>query len=282
MAIANCSDAPRVFNVDDKLCSFVRRVIPAGHQLEIDNAFHDGVVILAFRGSSWLSRQSGRSYHETPGTVVVRDAGQVFSTKTVQCDPVKGSDCHEIHISPEGLAGILAVNDADECRKIDFSNPVLKDEDLHRRVIHTLSAFENHECGLMRETCLHLLLRDIANVTNRKEAGTRGRRSHRRHREVVDYMRANFDAEITLQDLAEIARVNQFVLLRQFRDEYGVTPHQYLRTYRINKAMAFIRQGLRLADVAQLCGFFDQSHLNRQFKRTVGVSPGRFFSRVLE
>lgn len=248
----------------------------------MNNAFHDEVVILAFRGSSWLSNQDGRTYHETPGSVVLRDAGQVFSTKTIHCDEVNGSDCHEIHISQEGLQNILNAHGDGEYGTFDFSNPVLNHEDLHRRVIHTLSVFESRECALMKSTCLAMLFRDIAEVTHKKATNENKRRSNRRHRDVVEYMRENYDSEITLQSLSELANVNQFVLIRQFRDEYGVTPHQYLRTYRVNKAMKFIKQGLKLADVAQLCGFFDQSHLNRQFKRTVGVSPGKFFARILE
>lgn len=282
MVALNCSSSPQVFKVEDTLCSFVRRVLPAGHLLEMNNAFHDDVVLLAFRGSSWLSSQGGRTFHETPGSVVLRDAGQVFSTKTIHCDETYGSECHEIHISVEALDNFLGANRGNDARKFDFSNPVLNNADLHKRLIHTLSVFESRECSLMRSTCLAILLQDIADFTNNKDACPVKKISNRRHRAVVEYMRENYDSEITLQMLADIANINQFVLLRQFRDEYGVTPHQYLRTYRVNKAMKFIKQGLKLADVAQLCGFFDQSHLNRQFKRTVGVSPGKFFARILE
>lgn len=276
---------PKVYRTEDPLCSFVRRVLPAGQLFEMRHVFHDTAVILAFRGSAWRSTQAGKSYDETPGSAVIRDAGQVFSTRTLYCDERTGSECHEIHIAAPVIDELLNDRRSGPARRIDFSRPVLDDDDIHRRVIHVQSVFENRECALMRTTCLALLLDDIARCSlgDRGDcADGTGRRPARRHRVVIDYMRAHFDREITLQELAEVARVNQFVLLRQFREDHGITPHQYLRTFRVNQAMACIGQGMKLADVALQCGFFDQSHLNRQFKQTVGVSPGKYFSRVIE
>ncbi len=272
--------SPQVITTEDGLCSFVQRILPPGHQFEMSNAFHDDVVIVAFRGSDWLSQQDGQTYHERPGSVVLRNAGQVFSTRTLHCDEKAGSHCHEIHIPADNLTRIFH-EDGIEGLYFDFSRPVIDDSVLHRRVIHTQSVFESCECTLMRTTCLTLLLRDLAETTRGTSVNDNRLHQAGRHRDVVAYMREHYDTEITLQALAGIARVNPFVLLRQFSSEYGVTPHQYLRSFRVNKAMQFIRQGIRLSEVAQLCGFCDQSHLNRQFKKTVGVSPGKYVAHVL-
>ncbi|MDR3518614.1 MAG: AraC family transcriptional regulator [Azospirillaceae bacterium] len=266
----------KVVTTDDALCSFVRRALPPGQPFEMKNVFHEKVVILAFRGSIWESKQGGRAYEETPGCVVFRDAGQVFSTRTLMCDEKIGSDCHEIHIDRTVMEDLLNDHPSGR-RKFDFSRPVFRNEGIHRRIIHTQSVFENRECALMRSTCLAVLLADIAAANTDESSARRDSRTSRRHHAVIEYMRENFDQEIRLQELANIANLNQFVLLRQFRDDYGVTPHQYLRTFRVNQAMKYIAQGMKLADVAQSCGFFDQSHLNRQFKQTVGVSPGKYF-----
>jgi len=72
-------------------------------------------------------------------------------------------------------------------------------------------------------------------------------------------------------------------LLRQFKKEVGLTPHEYLHAYRIAKAKSSIRKGLPLIEVAYACGFSDQSHLTRLFKRKVGVvTPGQFSVTNLE
>ncbi|MDR3435577.1 MAG: AraC family transcriptional regulator [Telmatospirillum sp.] len=281
MVAQNSPNTPQVFRTEDKLCSFVRRVLPGGQVIEMNNAFHDDVVILAFSGSAWLSRQAGRTYEETPGCVVLRDAGQVFNTKTLYSDEKNGSQCREIHIPKNNMAHLLSPDDPFDMSSFDFSNPVISSTKLHERLIHTHAAFEEGECSLMRSTCLGMLLQDIAGATNNRSIDDNRRNCPRRYRDVVEYMRQHYDEEITLQSLSRISKTNQFVLFRQFREEYGVTPHQYLRTYRVNQAMNYIKQGAKLADVAQLCGFSDQSHMNRQFKRTVGVSPGKVFMKTL-
>jgi AraC-like DNA-binding protein len=274
------SSTPQLFKTEDASCAFVKRVLPPGFAVELNNAFHDDVVILAFTGSTWLSRQAGRTYRETPGCVVMRDAGQVFSARTLDCDPVIASVCREIHIPPAVVRDFLAGDEGRAVTPLDFSHPVIEDQALSERLIHTHMAFENGECSLARTTCLSLLLQDLAQRTNARSAPRR-RRGGACHRKVIEYMRENYGQEITLQALSDIAKVNPFGLLRSFRDEYDITPHQYLRTYRVNQAMRCIREGMRLADVALLCGFSDQSHMNRQFKRTVGVSPGQYFARAL-
>ncbi|HWU35634.1 MAG TPA: helix-turn-helix domain-containing protein [Methylovorus sp.] len=43
-------------------------------------------------------------------------------------------------------------------------------------------------------------------------------------------------------------------------------------------ARKLIAQGHKLSDVASLCGFADQSHLTRSFRKKIGVTPGRCYS----
>ena len=80
----------------------------------------------------------------------------------------------------------------------------------------------------------------------------------------------------TLEELAEVAGCGPFALLRAFRSAYGLPPHAYLTNLRVQRARTMLDAGLRPADVAARVGFTDQSHLNRHFKRIVGVPPGAY------
>lgn len=83
-------------------------------------------------------------------------------------------------------------------------------------------------------------------------------------------------APISLQELAAIGGISQFQLVRGFARLTGLTPHAYLVQRRLQKARRLIASGGRLADVAHLSGFSDQSHLTRLFVRTYGMSPGLY------
>lgn len=282
MTAMSSQGSPKVYKAMDQKCSVLRRELPPGYRMQMERVFHEDVVLLGFWGSAWESRQSGRVFEEYPGSVVLRDAGQVFDVKTIHCDEKEGSLCREIHIPPATLKGVLDHRGEGRALRLDFSRPVLDEPCIHARLMATHRLLERPECPLAKSTALTSLVHDIARFTSRVSSPSSPRPCRRRFTDVVDYMRAHFDREITLEQLADISRTNPFVLLRQFKDSCGVTPHQYLRTLRVNRAMDYIQAGLKLADVAIICGFADQSHMNRQFKRTVGVSPGKFYAAVAE
>ncbi|MEM1107647.1 MAG: helix-turn-helix transcriptional regulator [Planctomycetota bacterium] len=84
----------------------------------------------------------------------------------------------------------------------------------------------------------------------------------------------------TLGDMAELCFLSPFYFCRQFKVTTGLSPYQYLIALRIDHAKHLLSQKPRcythLVDVAYRCGFSDQAHLNRHFKRHVGMTPGQF------
>ncbi|MCP8465797.1 AraC family transcriptional regulator [Pseudomonas sp. ZM23] len=81
---------------------------------------------------------------------------------------------------------------------------------------------------------------------------------------------------LTLAHLAEAAELSRFQLLRGFSRAYGLTPHAYLLQRRLELARRLLAEGGTLADVACRCGFADQSHMTRLFRRLYGLSPYRY------
>jgi AraC-like DNA-binding protein len=65
-------------------------------------------------------------------------------------------------------------------------------------------------------------------------------------------------------------------LIRSFTREFGMAPHQYLTSRRVDLARGLLLDGRTASDAAAASGFYDQSHLARHFQRIVGVRPGRF------
>ena len=59
-----------------------------------------------------------------------------------------------------------------------------------------------------------------------------------------------------------------------FRATTGVPPHRWLLLHRVGQAREMmVRTDRRLAEIAQLCGFADQSHFSRTFRSVMGSSP---------
>lgn len=95
-------------------------------------------------------------------------------------------------------------------------------------------------------------------------------------RPALQRLRSAPAADIALQELAELAAMSRYRLIRAFRTVTGMTPHAWQLNARINLARARIRQDAPLARLAQELGFADQAHFQRVFKAHAGVSPGRF------
>jgi len=66
---------------------------------------------------------------------------------------------------------------------------------------------------------------------------------------------------------------------RLFRLAVGMAPAHYARLARIGRAKALLREGRAQADVAAQCGFTDQAHFSRWFRRCFGVTPGNYMAR---
>lgn len=110
----------------------------------------------------------------------------------------------------------------------------------------------------------------IEEMKTGKRAVTRGR----------EYIRAHFDENITLEALSREAGMSRFHLLRVFHREIGLPPHAYQNLLRVATAKRLLSDGHPIGDVAAKVGLYDQSHLNRLFKKTYGVTPGQFSNSV--
>ncbi|NMG66090.1 helix-turn-helix domain-containing protein [Azoarcus indigens] len=81
---------------------------------------------------------------------------------------------------------------------------------------------------------------------------------------------------LSLGELAALAGMSRYQLIRSFRAASGLTPHAWQLNERINQARDRLRAGDALADIAHRLGFADQSHFQRMFKAHTGVTPGSY------
>lgn len=80
-----------------------------------------------------------------------------------------------------------------------------------------------------------------------------------------------------LGELAATAGVTPTCLAQAFRRAYGTSVGAYVRALRLSHArMLLIGEERPLSDIALTCGFYDQSHFTRLFKRETGVTPARY------
>ncbi|HEY4059473.1 MAG TPA: AraC family transcriptional regulator [Kofleriaceae bacterium] len=98
-------------------------------------------------------------------------------------------------------------------------------------------------------------------------------------RRAVELLRARLSEAVSLEDLAAEVGLDRFYLCHAFRAQLGVPPYAYLTLLRIARAKHLLATGVMPRDVAPRVGLYDQSQLNRHFRRIVGTTPGEFQRR---
>lgn len=95
-----------------------------------------------------------------------------------------------------------------------------------------------------------------------------------------DYIQKNLNETISLTELSNELNIDKWQLSRKFKPVFGVTLFQHIHASRVVKAKEMLSQHYTISDVALECGFCDQSHLNRYFKRFAGMSPNKWVKLV--
>lgn len=93
---------------------------------------------------------------------------------------------------------------------------------------------------------------------------------------VIIYIEEHLTEQLSLDKLAEEARLSKYQLIRQFRDEKGTTPWKFLVGKRIEKVKKLLENGVPPSQAAVEAGFYDQSHLNKKFREETGCTPKEY------
>lgn len=91
----------------------------------------------------------------------------------------------------------------------------------------------------------------------------------------------NPEMELSIADMSQRVNISSYHLIRKFSSENGLTPHKFQMQCRIRKAQELLREGNRVIEVAQMVGFCDQSHMDRAFRKQLGISPEEYIKSAI-
>ncbi|MDO9713003.1 helix-turn-helix domain-containing protein [Paracraurococcus lichenis] len=102
----------------------------------------------------------------------------------------------------------------------------------------------------------------------------------RRLRHVIDYIDANLNADLTVEELAAAAMLSRFHFARMFKATTGQSPSRYIGQRRLEWAKAGLAQGRSITELAYECRFSSESNFVRSFRRVMGVTPGHYRNSI--
>jgi AraC-like DNA-binding protein len=215
----------------------------------------------------------GQSYEARAGCLMFLNAHEPHSSRSL------AAEYRVIRIRPEALNRIGLEVIGRNLERSYFSSPVIEDPLIFRRLLDLHLKLEQNTSLLEQESELISAIGLLVARQNYIHPGLKSvGREPQRIKEVQDYLKSHYAENVSLSQLASIAKLSPFYLLRAFHNHVGFPPHEYQIQTRISHARQLIHNGHSLSQVAQETGFFDQSHLSRNFKRIVGIPPGRYLS----
>ena len=248
----------------------VREVLHARH---VEHAYpvhtHDVWTVLLVDQGAIRYDLDGRMQRAEPSMVSILPPHVVHDGRPVNAD---GYRKRVIYVEP-AVIGESFIGSA-------VDRPALPDAGLRSAVSALDDALGCIDDAFEAETRLHLVAERIRSAMGEVPSTDELWRDRHAADAMVESFRAYLDGHlfepVTMAAAAELLGADPTHLARGFKATFGIAPHAYVVTRRLEIARDRILDGQPLADVATEVGFFDQAHLTRRFKRFLGVTPGRF------
>ena len=230
---------------------------------------------------STMTARRGRSRYEVgPGELVAWDPSASHGA-TMPDD--RSWSAHVAVVELAALHDLLQDSDQPWSGPVTFPEPIVGDSVVVEQFRRCRSVLIGAASALEQETALALWLRLLVQRGRRcpRPPSPRPGRDRRAVGVARDVLESVPDGNVSLDELAAAAGIGKFRLIRSFSAEFGVTPHRYQVGMRVARARRALEAGLPAADTAASTGFTDQSHLNRHFRRSTGMTPAAYARAVV-
>jgi AraC-like DNA-binding protein len=238
---------------------------------EYPRHWHEEIYLCTTLGGTSYLDCLGTSLLTRPGTLAMVAPGEIHANRKIGCS----FRC----LFMEFLALQNAVEQFVErnIHGLSFRSCLIEDQRTVGRFLKVHCFLEDDEPDLGRDDFAFSFLHELVSrhstasiplPQNGNEDSAVRRTKH--------FLDEHYAERVSLHELARLAGLSAYYLNRSFCRKIGMPPHEYQVQVRIMKAKSFLRLGRSISETASLVGFVDQSHFTRHFKRSVGVTPGKF------
>ena len=217
-------------------------------------------------------------HQSTPGKVFLLEPGDIHDGEAPTED---GFTYRMLYLDPRWLQRELSAvfENAPDNSQLSFAHTLASDPRLAHATSLAFQTLHHGELKIVRQTTLDSLLERLTSHLHWRTRYGEDPRLPLVAQKARDYLHANAQFDIGLDQVAAAAGVDRFRLTRAFKAAYGLAPHAYLVQLRLSKARRMLSSGAQPATVAMELGFADQSHLGRWFVRAYGLTPAMYRKR---
>ncbi|WP_345811205.1 AraC family transcriptional regulator [Paraburkholderia sp. PREW-6R] len=244
------------------------------HHHEFAPHWHDAYTIPVIVAGAEGYRYRGSDYVAEAGGVPIINPGELHTGSKA----VEAGWRYRVMYAPVEFIHELANEVAGKPQALPWFAPgVIRDPDLARRLTQAHCLMESGDDPLAAEAAMLDALSTLLVRYSRTQPEASGvARDYARVSSMKERLTGNLEESVTLADMALAAGLSPFHAARLFTRTTGLSPHAWRNQVRLQRALAPLRAGVPVTEVAAASGFTDQSHFTRHFRRMFGVPPGRW------
>jgi len=177
-------------------------------------------------------------------------------------------------ISPDMISRV-ALEHFGNVKPVHWQTQVVRGSPFSEELLATIGALRNHRSQDADAVASGFIASCITQFREPMREAASNNLSKAGLARARDMLHARYREPVTLLDLVVTSEsTSKQRLIRMFRREFGLTPHQYLTHLRLSRARDLMRHGHACGEAAHAVGFYDQSQMNRHFMKHVGITPG--------
>ena len=161
-----------------------------------------------------------------------------------------------------------------------FRSPVVRDRRLARMFRKAHILMEHSAIKIEAQSLLILALAELFKRHSDPKMRSRNNEAPsvalNRVQPALDFVTEKYYENVSLTELSTFCGLSEYHFLRTFKQTTGIAPYEYVIATRVEESRKLLSLGMSIAEAAVRTGFCDQSHLNRHFKRILGITPGKY------
>jgi len=244
------------------------------YSFEFPRHFHDYYTIMIVEEGVNQGFTDRHTYKIGPDTILIINPGEIHAGKSLSQNLLKFSS---LIVKESFLKKMLRENEFEVNNDIIFYNKPINDSNLSNKLRILLSNILLKGSQIVDKG---IVLNFFFELFNKKNVSSRLLQENYLDisylKKAKNFIKENYYENITLEDIVAACHVSEYHLVRQFQRYVGLTPFEYLRNYRVERARELLQKQESITQSALSVGFYDHSHFLKNFKKLTGMRPSEY------
>ncbi len=261
----------------------------------VELTFDNPVLASMIRGKKVMHLSNAPSFDFFPGESVIVPAHQTMKIDFPEATDQNPTQCLALAISPAKIRALVeTLNEraplVDNQEGWQFTNDTFyftNEQAIHQligRLIYIFTennAAKDYFANLVLQELIVRLMQTKARMvltTNLQQLANTNRLAY-----AIKYVQENIHRNLTIRELADKACMSEPNFFRCFKQQYGITPVEYINQQRIQLSMRLLNNtAYSISDICFACGYNNLNYFLKVFKKATGDTPASYRKKIIK